>query len=173
MKNERTALVLMAGLPGAGKSTLAFALGQTLRWHVIDKDGHKEVLLRQGIETEIAGNATYELAFEIARNSIIKQKASVILDSAGLYPFILDKALNIIHSAPDCRLKVILCVADRETRDERVRTRPYQLTNIRVNPETIAGYLELFTHLPPNTLTIYTIDPLETYLPRVIEYVLD
>lgn len=173
MKNNKTTLVLMAGLPGAGKSTLAFALGLALRWHVIDKDGHKEVLLRQGIEAETAGNATYELAFEIARNSIIKQHASIILDSAALHPFILDNALSIVQGAQDARLKIILCVADRITRDERLRKRPFQLTNIRVNPETISAYLELFTHLPPNTLIIYTIDPLETYLEKAIEYLLD
>lgn len=170
MKNDKTTLVLMAGLPGAGKSTLAFALGRALNWHVIDKDGHKEVLLRQGIEAEAAGNATYELAFAIARNSIIKQHASVILDSAALHPFILDNALSIVHSTPGTLLKVILCVADRFTRDERLRTRPYQLTNIRVNPETIADYLALFTHLPSNTLTIYTIEPLDSYLEKAIDY---
>lgn len=173
MKNEKITLALMAGLPGAGKSTLAFALGRALNWHVIDKDTHKQILLRQGIEEELAGNTTYKLAFEIARNSIIRQRASIILDSAALQPFILDNALSIVHSTPGTRLKVVLCIADRFTRDERVRTRPYQLTNIRVNPETIQGYLELFTHLPSNTLTINTIDPLETYLQKVIEYLTD
>ena len=161
----------MAGLPGAGKNTFAFALGCELHWHIIDKDRHKEVLLRQGIEAETAGNATYELAFEIARNSIIKYHASVILDSAALHPFILDNALSIVHNAPDTQLKIILCVAGCITRDERLRKRSYQLTNIRVNPETLSDYLQLFTHLPANTLTVYAIDPLETSLKRAINYV--
>ena len=160
----------MAGLPGAGKSTLASELGRALGWHVIDKDRHKEVLLRQGFDEEKAGIATYELAFEIAHSSIIKQHASIILDSAALHAFILDTALSIVHSTPDAQLKVIFCVADRITRAERLRNRPFQLTNIKVNPETISDYLQLFTHLPSNKLTIYTIDPLESYLTRAINY---
>ena len=162
----------MAGLPGAGKSTLASALGRTLSWHVIDKDRHKEVLLRHGFEEEKAGIATYDLAFEIARSSIIRQQTSVILDSAALHPFIVDNAQSIVHTTPGAQLKIILCVADRITRDERLRNRPFQLTNIRVNPETISDYLQFFRHLPPNKLTIYTIDPLESYLKRAINYVI-
>lgn len=162
----------MAGLPGAGKSTLACRLGRELSWHVIDKDRHKEVLLRQGFEEEKAGVATYELVFETARSAIIRQQASVILDSAALHPFILDNALGVVHSASNAQLKVILCVADRITRDERLRNRPFQLTNIRVNPETISDYLQLFRHLPADRLTLYTIDPLESYLERAINYVI-
>jgi shikimate kinase len=34
----RQTLVLMAGLPGTGKSTLGYALAKTFDWIVIDKD---------------------------------------------------------------------------------------------------------------------------------------
>src|SRR5690348_142708 len=101
----------MAGLPGAGKTTLAYALSRVLNWHVIDKDKHKEILLKQGWDDETAGIATYELAFETARNVLEKQQASVILDCAAIHTFILEKALNIIEQVPNARLKVILCVA--------------------------------------------------------------
>src|SRR5690349_23170938 len=146
----------MAGLPGAGKSTLAYALSRALNWHVIDKDKYKETLLKQGWDDETAGIATYELAFETARTVLEKQQASVILDSAALHTFILEKALDLIEYIPNTRLKVILCIADRVTRDERLRNRPFQLTTIRVNPETIPDYLQLFEHLPPDTLKLYT-----------------
>jgi len=41
MSVSRLTLVLMAGLPGAGKTTLAYALGRELGWQVIDKDTYK------------------------------------------------------------------------------------------------------------------------------------
>lgn len=172
MKNSQLTLVLMAGLPGAGKSTLASALGRELNWHVIDKDRHKEVLLRQGVDEETAGRATYELAFETARTELMKQQASVILDSAALHTFILENALNIVESVPNAHLKVILCVADRDLRNKRLRSRPLQITNIRVNPETIADYLRLFQHLPPDTLVLFTINPLHEYLEEARNYLL-
>lgn len=156
MNNSRLTLLLMAGLPGAGKSTLASALSRELNWHVIDKDRHKELLLKQGIDEEKAGIATYELAFEIARSVLMRQQASVILDSAALHTFILENAQVILRSVPNAHLKVILCVADRDLRNRRLRERPAQITAIRVDPETIAGYLQLFKHLPPHTLILYT-----------------
>lgn len=160
----------MAGLPGAGKSTLASALGRALNWHVIDKDRYKEVLLKQGLEDEKAGIATYELAFEIARTVLTKQQTSVIIDSAALYSFILENALSIVESVSNSQLKVILCVADRDTRNKRLRNRPLQITNIRVNPETIADYLRLFQHLPPDVLTLYTINPFHECLKEAKNY---
>lgn len=50
-------LVMFAGLPGTGKSTLALALGKSLGWPVIDKDILNAVLLTdqnmQQILTEV------------------------------------------------------------------------------------------------------------------------
>jgi predicted kinase len=149
MKNSQFTLALMAGLPGVGKSTLAYTLSRALNWHVIDKDRHKEVLLKQGWDDEKAGIATYELAFETARIILMRHQASVILDSAALHSFILENALSIVESVPNAQLKVILCVADRDLRNKRLRSRPLQTTNITVGPETIADYLRLFQHLPP------------------------
>jgi len=160
----------MAGLPGVGKSTLSSALGRALNWHVIDKDRDKEVLMQQGLEEEHAGRAAYELAFETARRQLIKQQSSVILDSSSLYSFILENAQDIVCSVPNAQLKVILCVAGKYLRDERLRNRPYQITRIRVDPATIIDYLQLFNHLPTDRLTIYTTDPLEKSLTAAIEY---
>jgi tRNA uridine 5-carbamoylmethylation protein Kti12 len=170
MENEKTTLVLMAGLPGAGKSTLSSALGRTLNWYVIDKDKDKEVLMQQGMEEEHAGRAAYELAFETVRRLLIKQRASVILDSSSLYSFILENAQDIVRSVPNVQLKVILCVAGKYLRDERLRNRPYQITRIRVDPATIIDYLQLFNHLPEDKLIIYTTVPLEKCLSLAIDY---
>jgi predicted kinase len=172
MKNSRLTLVLMAGLPGAGKSTLASALSRELNWHVIDKDRHKELLLKQEIDEEKAGIATYELAFEIARSVLMRQQASIILDSAALHTFILENAQDIVRSIPNAQLKVILCVADRDLRNSRLRDRPGQITNIRVNPETIAGYLQLFKHLPPDTLILYTNRSIEECMTEARVYII-
>ena len=37
MQNTQLTLALMAGLPGAGKSTLAYALSRELNWHAATK----------------------------------------------------------------------------------------------------------------------------------------
>lgn len=173
MANPQPTFVMMAGLPGAGKTTLAYALGRAFQWQVIDKDSYKHVLLKQGLDDDSASSAAYELSFAMARDMLTKQQASVILDSAALQRFIIDNVKEICGIA-DAQLKVILCVADRDLRNYRQRTRPYQPTNIRVDPATIGDYLQHFKHLPPepDTLTLYTIAPFEECLAQARDYVI-
>jgi predicted kinase len=84
--SEQRTLVLMAGLPGAGKTTLALALGRALGWPVVDKDTLKSPLLKLGIANEVAGPASYTLLLALARDLLVHQRLSVILDSPAAYP---------------------------------------------------------------------------------------
>ena len=170
MENSRCTLLMMAGLPGAGKSTLARALSRELGWHVIDKDAHKEVLLEHGIDIEAAGYIAYELAFRIISDELVKQKTSVIFDTAGLQPFILERVREIVSYGENAELKIILCVADRDLRHHRVLTRPKQITTIRADPTTMADYYYIFRHLPPDMLMLNTRKPFEECLQAAKEY---
>lgn len=172
MQYARLSLVLMAGLPGAGKTTIARDLGRELQWHVIDKDGHKEVLLKQGLDNEQAGMLAYELSFHTIRNVLTKQRASVIFDTASLHTFILENAKEIVRSVEHAQLKVILCVADRDLRNRRLRDRPAQITTIRVDPATIFDYMEQFKHLPSDRLELYTNSTLEECLAAARDYLM-
>src|SRR5438876_658464 len=144
MSVSRPTFVLMAGLPGAGKTTLAYALGGELGWQVIDKDIYKEALVKHGLDDEHAGKAAYELSFAQIRTFLIQQQISAILDCAALHHFILDEVMEILDGTDRVLLKVILCVADRDLRNNRLRTRRYQPTSIRVDPATIPDYLRYF-----------------------------
>ena len=168
---SRLTLVLMAGLPGAGKTSLAYALGRKLGWQVIDKDTYKEVLVKYGLDDEQAGKAAYELSFAQIRTFLIHQQISAILDCAALQHFILDEVTEILSNTNRVQLKVILCVADRDLRNHRLRTRRYQPTSIRVDPATIPDYLRYFEHLPKNTLIIQTNVPLLQCLGKAREYI--
>ena len=168
---SRPTLVLMAGLPGAGKTSLAYELGRELQWHVIDKDMYKEVLVKQGLDDNNAGIAAYELSFAIARTVMKRQQASIILDTAAIQRFIIDDVREIVDCIIGSRLKVILCVADRDLRNERLRIRTYKSTSIQVDPATTADYLQYFEHLPPDKLILFTNTPIEESLARAKKYV--
>jgi predicted kinase len=170
MDNSKLTFLLMAGLPGAGKSTLSGALGRDLQWYVIDKDKLKKAFLDQGLENEAAGYVTYEQAFETAFHMLSQEKRSVILDSAALQKFIAARAKEMVSAIPYVQLKVILCLADRDLRNERLRKRPSQITTIRVDPATIADYFQIFRHLPEDTFVLYTNRPLEESLAEARKY---
>ncbi|MEO7077131.1 MAG: AAA family ATPase [Ktedonobacterales bacterium] len=69
----------MAGLPGAGKTTLA--LGRALGWPVVDKDTLKSSLLDGDVPEELAGPASYKLLLAMGRDLCARQGLTVILDS--------------------------------------------------------------------------------------------
>lgn len=171
MSASRLTLVLMAGLPGAGKTTLAYALGRELGWQVIDKDTYKEALVKQGVDDERAGKIAYDISFAQIRTLLIRQQISVILDTAALHHFVLDEVMEILSSADEVLLKVILCVADRDLRNHRLRHRTYQPTSIRVDPATIPDYLRYFEHLPENKLTLITNVPFVECIVRARNYI--
>ena len=157
--SQKLTLVLMAGLPGAGKSTLASALSNELQWHVVDKDRYRKEFLRQDFDEEKASYNAYEVAFAIVRYLLAEKRVSVILDCVGLHDFILENAISIVRSVENVQLKVILCVVDRGLRKERLSTRLLQRIVINDNPETDADYFKIYK-LPKDTLVLRTDKPL-------------
>lgn len=163
---------MMAGLPGAGKTTLAGELERELGWQVIDKDGYKIGLLNQGMDDDRAANTAYERSFNEIRTALVEQRISVIFDTAALHLFILDTVKEIVNCAADAQLKVILCVVDRDLRNERLRSRGEQHTRITADPITIADYLQYFDHLPADKLILLTNVPIEECLSIAKNYVI-
>src|SRR5689334_23331178 len=88
-------LLMLAGLPGAGKSRLALALARRLGWFVIDKDLLHSALLTQGADPGVVGALAYAAALALVDDAVRRQARSVILDTAGRQPFILERAQEI------------------------------------------------------------------------------
>jgi predicted kinase len=171
VKNSPITLVLMAGLPGVGKSTLARCLGRELQWLVVDKDAYKAVLVKQGMDDDDASRAAYDISFRVVTDALREQRVPVILDTAALHRFILDAVLEIINQSPGACLKIILCVADRDLRNERLLHRKDESTRIRVDPATIRDYLYCYKHLPADKLVLYTSEPFDEYLARAVYFI--
>ncbi len=161
--SQKLTLVLMAGLPGAGKSTLARALSNDLQWYVVDKDRYRKEFLQQGFDEDKASYNAYEVAFAIVRYRLAEQRESVILDCVGIHAFILKNVMNIARSVENVQLKVILCVVDRELRKERLSKRPPQRVVINDDLEPNADYVKIYK-LPEDARVLPTDKPLEECL---------
>ena len=72
-------LIAFAGEAGTGKSTLSRALGQRLRWPVIDKDDINDIVYGHTQEPN-SGPLAYDAMFNVARRQLLLG-LSVICDS--------------------------------------------------------------------------------------------
>lgn len=163
-------LVLMAGMPGTGKTTLALALGQVFAWPVIDKDSLKSPLLTTGISEELAGPASYALLLEMAHDLLVRQHLSVILDSPGRFSFVLERVKDMTEQV-GADLKIILCVANRELRNRRISERVARPSQWSANANfTDEQERQMFEHFPVDALMLDTGHPFDQCVAETLAY---
>lgn len=168
-------LVLMAGLPGSGKTTLATALGRELHWPVLSKDRYMTWLLKRhtGMTNDEAGWEAFEQVFEEAEEFLVEQRLSLILDTAAHRSFIVEEATGIAHTAK-ADLKTILCTVDSQAREARLyeRIASGKHPPFMSNPESLKSVDEdeYFKHLPADRKKIDTSLPRDECLARILRY---
>lgn len=163
-------LVLLAGLLGTGKSTLAIALARRLGWPVIDKDLLNTVLLAASLTQVQAGPLADELALTLAHALMVRQGQSVMLDTAGRQPFILQRARTIVQEVGG-QLKVVRCIAPFAGRQARLQARhagPSQWTH---DQTTLDQETAWYAHLPADTLIVSSDQAVEDLLTIVLPFV--
>lgn len=152
-------LILLVGMPGSGKSTVAREFRHQLGFLVIDKEVILSALLATGVPETIAQPAAYNAMFDLGE-SLLQQGMSVVLDSPANLPETVSVAKGVCRGA-SAKLVVVLCSAEQEVRNERVASRtslPSQPASISTTPGTAR---ERFLHLPADTLEVDTMKPLE------------
>jgi predicted kinase len=165
-------LALMAGPPGAGKTTLALAVGRALGWPVIDKDTLKSALLESGIAESLAGRASYQLLHDVGRDLVVRQGMSVILDSPAAYAIVIERAAAIAAEV-GAHLRVVLCLADRDVRNRRMAARETRPSQWNADLGLVGDRWEDWSdHLPADTLVVRTDRPPAELVPAVVAYLM-
>ncbi len=172
-------LVFLVGFAGAGKTTLANKLHQSLHWEVLSKDLIQWQYMRalnlsrplEHAEKEKTGRDAFETLFNLIEDRIVSQEKSIIIDTCGYLPFILQRVQAIqAKSAFHVSLKVILCNADSETRKKRLEERGSMFEPFYYGlPEIVddSQATVLFQHLPKDRACLDTTVPREMYDLRV------
>ncbi len=130
-------LVVFAGAPGVGKSTLARALARELRAAYLDKDTIKDAALELGRELKVenamqfAGALSYTLLIPIARDNLTVG-TDVIIDSPAGYRTFQDAIEQLVRGVK-VSFKLIECITTDETLlRERIERRGPDLPEHRV-----------------------------------------
>ena len=118
-------LIVFAGLPGTGKSSLARALARELRAVYLDKDTIKDCTMRligemdleqdvqaAGALSRLAGALSYELLVELARDNLTLG-LSVVVDSPAAYQTFRDQ-IKMVARATKADLRLVECICTDE-----------------------------------------------------------
>ena len=162
-------LLMMAGLPGTGRSTLTLEVGKVLDWPVIDKDVFKSTLLEGGLPEATAGPLAYELAFKLSKDLMVHQRHSVILDTPLMHKVTLEHAQEVTGSI-NATLLVVFCHCDAGLRDLRMNRRSGQVSQPKGLNDPGGNPDVSFSHLPDDALRVDTSQPVDTLVKQVLTH---
>jgi predicted kinase len=164
-------LMVVAGLPGAGKSTLALDLGQALNCAVLGVDQAEAAMWRAGVSQS---GPTHHAAYLVAGALAAEQIAlghHVIVDAVNGPEEARAQWRDLAaQTNADLRLIVVECGDDRIFQDRLA----HRIRHIEGFPEpTWAGVLERRAAFPPWTddrLTINSVNSREANLQAALAY---
>lgn len=122
---------------------------------------------------DVTGRNAYDLVLNQAREFLVDQGLSLILDTAAHFPFILEQATNIVRSA-EADLKIILCTAASHIREsrliERIASGEYPKFMGNMDSIKIIDEDKHFMHLPEDKTKIDTSLSDEECLASALKY---
>jgi len=169
-------LIVFAGMPGTGKSSLARAVARQLGALYLDKDTIKDCAMALADRTrldaarEIAGPLSYELLVDLARDNLTLG-LSVVLDSPAGYRVFRDKVKQLARSVK-ADLQLIECICtDEHLLRQRVESRGAGLPPYRTRDwATYQRERARFERLTGRRLVIDTAESLSVNLRKVLTY---
>jgi len=123
-------LIAMAGLPGAGKSTIAEVVGNRLGFAVLSVDPIESAILSAGIDSdEPTGLAAYLVAEAIA-DAALANGQSIIVDAVNAVDPAREQWVELAEKHHEkLRFIEVICT-DTEIHRERLETRDRNLAHI-------------------------------------------
>jgi predicted kinase len=169
MKDRLPLLAVVCGRPGAGKTTLAKALGAELRCPVLGRDEFKEGYLRtepQALDADAARAANQ--AFFDCLALLLQEGISTVAETAFQHKL---WAPNLEPFLPFADVRLVICDLSPEAafarRQERERQDPGRLT---FHPHLPSGGEWLAPELAVPTLMVSTANGYQRGIPEIVEF---
>jgi hypothetical protein len=163
-------LVLITGLPGTGKSTLAMHLARRLRATVLRTDVIRKQLFPQPKYTEEEKELVYKVTFLIAEY-LLRAGKNVILDGT-FYKRSLRQRVYQLARAVKTKLIIVECGAPEAVVKQRMEARAKK-KNIPTDAdfEVYKKIRDQFEPLQRPRVIVDTSNPLEENLSEIMRYI--
>ncbi len=170
-ENEPTALIVMAGLPGVGKSAVADALGRALSAAILAVDVIESAILRAGVGSDQpSGLAAYVVAEAIGAR-LLSQRQWVIIDAVNAVEPARQqwRTLARRHGVP-LRIIEVICTDERLHR-RRLEQRQRDLPHVsEPSWEDVVRRRAEYAAWAEERLVLDTATPLDRQVARALAY---
>ena len=140
-------LIVMAGLPAAGKSTIAEVVGNRMGVPVVSVDPIEAAILSAGIDADQPTGLAAYLVAEAFADSVISGGTSIIVDAVNAVSPAREQWLKLAERhAAEIRFIEVVC-SDAALHEQRLAARAERLAAASL-PEAVRGqFLDRFSHL--------------------------
>lgn len=166
----------MAGLPGAGKSTIGQVLGSRLGLPVVSVDPIESAILRAGIDSDQPTGLAAYLVAEMYAQSILTSGQSVIVDAVNAVAPAREQWVNLAGSLNEPLRFIEVVCSDAELHRSRIENRERSLPFLELTWNAVEQSLEDYADWAgPSAavarITLDSVDSLGVNVERALAFV--
>lgn len=168
-------LIAMAGLPGAGKSTMAQVIAERLGIPVVSVDPIETAILRAGIDADQpTGLAAYLVAETLAR-TVIVSRGGIVVDAVNAVDPAREQWVNLAARLNEpLRFIEVIC-SDAELHRSRIESRERTLPHLELTWNAVEQSLEDYAEWTgPSAavarITLDSVEPLSVNVERALAF---
>ena len=169
---KKSKLIIIAGLPGSGKSTVAESLAEKLSVPLFSVDPIEASIIESGINRSFeTGLAAYVVAEALAGEQL-KRGLSAIIDAVSPVQEARDMWHNLVRKH-NATLIIIECVLERELHQKRIESRVRNMHGIpEVTWEDVENRRKHYVPWQEERLVVDTATTHEKSVKKALDYIL-
>jgi predicted kinase len=126
-------LIIIGGLPGAGKTTIARELARQIRAVHIRVDSIEQSIRDSGVLWQPINEAGYRVGYAVAEDNLLVGR-TVIVDSVNPLAVTRDTCLAVANRAHVSAIEIEITCSDSAEHRQRVETRVSDIAGLRPPP---------------------------------------
>lgn len=168
-------LIAMAGLPGAGKSTIAQVIAGRVGIPVVSVDPIETAILRAGIDADQpTGLAAYLVAETLAR-TVIVSRGGIVVDAVNAVNPAREQWVNLAASMNEPLKFIEAICSDADLHRSRIESRERTLPHLELTWNAVEQSLEDYAEWTGSSaavarITLDSVEPLGVNVERALAF---
>lgn len=168
---NKSKLIIVSGLPGSGKSTVAESLAEEISLPIFSVDPIEASIIKSGLRRSFETGLAAYLVAETLADEQLKRGLSIIIDAVSPVQEARDMWNNLARKQ-NATLIIIECVLDRELHKKRIESRIRNMHGIpEVTWEDVENRSKEYLLWTEERLVLDTANTHEESVKKALEYI--